>query len=309
MVGGIFVSKDTNAAKLHVTRHLSGERSVRLMVLGSSIEGSVGTHGGTLGRTSVTFLYLPSTTTVRTMSLLRGSGAIVVSASATRHAGSDFTCNFPRLSGSFRRGVGDSGHVTIPNYRTDKAVTLVCPLVRGNVLSGGTLLSMASLANCDNNKGSVVTSCRTSRESGLLSTPHVCNVTRGRGRLPRVMGIYNLLGTPTFVPVMSSFCDNVRIMVPLFGSRVGNAIRSVGTVCGRGCGNPVMGCGRSFSRGNFISSGGLSFGSNVRVSISNGSSEVLLVTHCSGLKGNTSNTTVRYVGLGLNASGASNLSL
>lgn len=82
----MFVSNDRKAANLGVFSHLGGESSVRLLALPSRLHGSVGSEGRTLGDTSVTFLYLPSTTTVRTTRLIAGSSAIVVSASATRHA-------------------------------------------------------------------------------------------------------------------------------------------------------------------------------------------------------------------------------
>ena len=130
----IFIDGKEGTTGLQIYDRLSARSDINLITLPEELRKDSEARRECLNKADISFLCLPDAAAVDAVGLVTNSNARIIDASTAHRTNSDWVYGLPELSKERREEIAHSKRVTNPGCYATGFITLVAPIVKGNIM-------------------------------------------------------------------------------------------------------------------------------------------------------------------------------
>ena len=305
----VFVDGSAGTTGLRIIERLSARKDVDLIALTDEDRKKPEKRKEAIFESDVTFLCLPDDAARESVSLAKGSNAVIIDASTAHRVDPDFAYGFAELSLAHRNRIVSAKRISVPGCHASGFIALVEPLTAAGILTKDACLTCHSITGYSGGGKKMI--AQYEEGEPLLKAPRQYALGQTHKHLKEMKVRSGLDTEPIFCPIVSDFYSGMVVSVPVFKSQLaaGKGMTDIKEAYKALYTGPMVKYTENMDEDGFISGCALSGRDIMEIAVFGNEDRILLVARFDNLGKGASGAAIQCMNLAMGAAETESLVL
>ena len=211
----VFIDGQAGTTGLQIKDKLLKHPSVELLEIDNDKRKDESERQKLMNSADVVFLCLPDAAAVEAVKLVTNPDTIIIDASTAHRTLDGWTYGFPELSPEQFQKIKNSKRIANPGCHASGFVSLVYPLVKGEIMSPDYPVTAFSITGYSGGGNKMIGEYESPERDEELGTPRQYGLSQVHKHLPEMKKVCGLSDYPVFMPVVSDYYCGMAVSVPV----------------------------------------------------------------------------------------------
>lgn len=212
----IFIDGSEGTTGLRIYERFEGRDDIEILPIASELRKDRKERKRLINESDITFLCLPDEAARESVSLVEREGVRIIDTSTAHRTKEGWAYGFPELSKKHREAIKKGGRVAVPGCHATGFISLVYPLIAGELLAPDYPVAAFSLTGYSGGGKKMIAEYEAPDRHGDIEAPREYALTQQHKHLKEMKKIAGLAREPLFSPIVADYYSGMVVSVPLY---------------------------------------------------------------------------------------------
>lgn len=211
----IYVDGSEGTTGLKINERLEKRDDIEILKIDPEKRKDINERKQYINNADIVFLCLPDSAAKEAVSLTENPSTKIIDASTAHRIDSDWAYGLPELSREHREKIQNSKRVAVPGCYATGFISIVRPLVTGNLLPKNYPVTSHALSGYSGGGKKLIAQFE-APEGHNFESPQLYALGLSHKHIPEMTVISGLEQSPIFSPIVCSYFKGMSVCVPLY---------------------------------------------------------------------------------------------
>lgn len=211
----IFIDGSEGTTGLRIHERFACRDDIELLTIASELRKDAAERKRLINESDITFLCLPDAAAREAVSLVENDNVRIIDTSTAHRTESGWAYGFPELSATHRANIKAGKRIAVPGCHATGFISLVYPLVAGNILPKDYPLAAFSLTGYSGGGKKMIAEYEGEGRHKDLASPREYALSQQHKHLKEMQAITGISRAPLFSPIVADYYSGMVVSVPL----------------------------------------------------------------------------------------------
>lgn len=212
----IFIDGSEGTTGLRIFERFEGRDDIELLKIPSELRKDPEEVKKYINASDITFLCLPDAAAREAVTLIENDHVRVIDTSTAHRTEEGWAYGYPELSKTHRDAIKNGKRVAVPGCHATGFITVVYPLVAGNILPSDYPVASFSLTGYSGGGKKMIAEYESEERKAELDSPREYALSQSHKHLKEMKKITGLDREPLFSPIVSDYYSGMVVSVPFY---------------------------------------------------------------------------------------------
>ncbi|WP_167955694.1 N-acetyl-gamma-glutamyl-phosphate reductase [Anaerosporobacter faecicola] len=214
----IFIDGSEGTTGLRINERFAGRDDIDLITIDPALRKDPTEVKKKINESDITFLCLPDAAAREAVQLIENDHVRIIDSSTAHRTEAGWAYGFPELSVEHRKAIETGRFVAVPGCHATGLVSLVYPLVAGNILPKDYPVTSFSLTGYSGGGKKMIAEYEEESRAMEYSAPREYALSQQHKHLKEMKYIPGLTREPLFSPIVADYYSGMVVSLPLYTS-------------------------------------------------------------------------------------------
>lgn len=212
----IFIDGSEGTTGLRIFERFQNRDDVEIMKIDPEKRKDKDERKKLINSADIAFLCLPDVAARESVSLVENENVCIIDSSTAHRTEPEWAYGFPELSLAHEEKIKNSKRIAVPGCHATGFISLVYPLVSGNIIPKDYPVSSLSISGYSGAGKKAISAYSDENRPRELESGREYALTQQHKHLKEMRAITGLERTPVFMPIIDDYYSGMVVSVPLF---------------------------------------------------------------------------------------------
>lgn len=212
----IFIDGSEGTTGLRIHERFQNREDIEILQISSELRKDINERKRLINESDITFLCLPDVAARESVSLVENDNVIIIDTSTAHRTECGWAYGFPELSIEHENLIKNGKRIAVPGCHATGLVSLVYPLIKGEILSKDYPVSSFSLTGYSGGGKNMIAEYESEIRDKEFDAPRAYALTQQHKHLKEMQNITGLKRKPLFSPVVSNYYSGMLVTLPIY---------------------------------------------------------------------------------------------
>lgn len=226
MLTKVFIDGSAGTTGLRINERLGLRKDIKLIKLPEELRKDANARKEAIADADIAFLCLPDAAAVDAVLLAEGTDTVIIDTSTAHRTLDSWTYGFPELTGQ-KEKIRQSKRIANPGCHASGFISLVRPLTESGIIKNDEKITCFSLTGYSGGGKKMIGDYENDELADELRAPRMYGLSQEHKHLKEMKKMCNLITSPIFSPIVSSYYSGMQVVVPLFKEQITGNISDI----------------------------------------------------------------------------------
>lgn len=216
MKAKIFIDGSEGTTGLRIFERFEKRDDIELLKISSELRKDPAEISKFINASDITFLCLPDAAAREAVAMATNENVRIIDTSTAHRTEEGWAYGYPELSKEHREAIKNGKRVAVPGCHATGFITLVYPLIAGNILPSDYPVSAFSLTGYSGGGKKMIAEYEEENRDKELDSPREYGMGQTHKHLKEMKKITGLDREPLFSPIVSDYYSGMLVSVPVY---------------------------------------------------------------------------------------------
>lgn len=212
----VFIDGSEGTTGLRIHERFQGREDIELLTINPELRKDSAERKKLINSADIAFLCLPDVAAKESVSLVENDNVVIIDTSTAHRTEAGWAYGFPELSQAHRDAIVEGKRIAVPGCYASGFISLVYPLVVGNILPKDYPVSSFALSGYSGAGKKAIAVYESDKRPKEFSSGREYALTQQHKHLKEMQKVTGLERTPLFSPIIDDYYSGMVVSVPLF---------------------------------------------------------------------------------------------
>ena len=216
MKAKIFIDGSEGTTGLRINERFQNRDDIELLTISQELRKDPEERKKLINSSDITFLCLPDVAAREAVAMVENPNVTIIDTSTAHRTEEDWAYGFPELSEEHRNKIKNGKRIAVPGCHATGLISLVYPLVAGNILPKDYPVTSFSLTGYSGGGKKMIAEYEEDNRAVEFDAPREYALSQQHKHLKEMKKITGLNKEPLFSPIVSDYYSGMVVSLPLF---------------------------------------------------------------------------------------------
>ena len=212
----VFIDGSEGTTGLRIFERFAGRDDIELLKISSELRKDPAEIRKFINASDITFLCLPDAAAIEAVSMVENDNVVIIDTSTAHRTNPDWAYGFPELSPAHRDKIRNGKRIAVPGCHASGFISLVYPLINGNIIPADYPLSAFSLTGYSGGGKKMIAQYEAEERDKELDSPREYALSQKHKHLKEMKAITGLAREPIFSPIVADYYSGMLVSIGLY---------------------------------------------------------------------------------------------
>lgn len=208
----VFIDGKEGTTGLKIFDRIKDREDLVLLEIKEELRKDINERKRLINLSDVTFLCLPDSASIESVSLLENNKTKIIDASTAHRTNEDWAYGFPELGNDFLEKIIKSNKVCVPGCHASGVLSILYPLIKEEIINKDHFINVTSLTGYSGGGKKMINEYENIQNNELLS-PRIYGLTQTHKHLKEIKKVCSLKYNPIFIPIVSNYYNGMVVSI------------------------------------------------------------------------------------------------
>ena len=212
----VFIDGSEGTTGLRIFERFAERDDIELLKIASELRKDPEEIKKFINASDITFLCLPDAAAREAVAMVENENVRIIDTSTAHRTENGWAYGYPELSKEHREAIKNGKRIAVPGCHATGFITLVYPLIAGNILHKDYPVSCHSLTGYSGGGKKMIAEYEEEIRGIELDSPRVYGLGQTHKHLKEMKAITGLAREPLFSPIVADYYSGMLVSIPFY---------------------------------------------------------------------------------------------